>query len=913
MKDEVDKYTEKNLVGFSINIEQKEKNDKWKKDIKFPPKWTDIKETSYKKGTNGFALLTGEINKIIIIDIDNIAHWNTLLNEYEETEPITVKAESGSGGIHLYFKYTNELKYITSTDHKFGKEYDIDLKTNGGCIIAPPTTYFNKNLNKNVSYKWINSIHDMKPIEMPEWLQNIIKNPITKVKDTKIKNTICDNENDSENNDNLKKKCCENIHETKLEEIDDTDFTEDDIERIVKMFSKLRAEGYSDWINVGMCLYNLNKEYRYIWKEFSKLSKKYNDKENVEKWKSFKNDKNGLKIGSLLLWAKEDNPEAYAQFINERNLNKMIIAKYPNDKLELGSVVNVSDICKYINLNNTECLIKGTTHDGTPTNYIEITKDCISLKCSHINCFGKMLYKHFSMTKNETNMAFNGNVFNINVNNGTDDDLIEFQKIELFDDEKMNELIYKSLNGKPAPFADIIYHMYPDKYMFAEDDTWFVFDGNKWFCINRKNTDLRIIIKQEFTSLYLKLKNYFIAKEGKTSKSVKTIKQIMANFDDTVFRNNVITELADLYLGSKNKKLNFLQKLDTNQYLIGFENGVFDLRNFEFRNGKPEDNISITTGYDYIDTHTEKYNELLKFLEDIQPNKDERDYMLTYLSIGLFGNQLELFTILTGCGRNGKSKLVELLKLTFGEYFGSVQSQLFTRLRPDANSPDPGLLSLMRKKVVIASEPEKNSKLNSGFIKFITGRDSTTLRNCHSNDMVEFTARFITLLICNDIPDCDDIDNAFSKRLRCINFPTEFVDNPIKDNQKKIDTSINENFEYWKLDFMLLLIEYYKKYCKTNILVATENILAWTNIYKENTDVYLEFLNLFLVKKEGERVHCVNLYTKFKEWFKFNNPTTKIPNNRDFVIGIKKYHSVVNVRIDTKTQLGLFNYMLIDD
>ncbi len=86
---------------------------------------------------------------------------------------------------------------------------------------------------------------------------------------------------------------------------------------------------------------------------------------------------------------------------------------------------------------------------------------------------------------------------------------------------------------------------------------------------------------------------------------------------------------------------------------------------------------------------------------------------------------------MTGCGRNGKSKLIELLSKTFGEYFGSVQSQMFTRPRPDANSPDPGLL------------------------------------------------------ICNDIPECDDIDNAFSKRLRCINFPTEFVDNPKNENQYK--------------------------------------------------------------------------------------------------------------------------------
>jgi phage/plasmid-associated DNA primase len=32
--------------------------------------------------------------------------------------------------------------------------------------------------------------------------------------------------------------------------------------------------------------------------------------------------------------------------------------------------------------------------------------------------------------------------------------------------------------------------------------------------------------------------------------------------------------------------------------------------------------------------------------------------------------------------------------------------------------------------------------------------------------MIDFTANFVTLLICNDIPECDDIDNAFSKKIK---------------------------------------------------------------------------------------------------------------------------------------------------
>ena len=64
------------------------------------------------------------------------------------------------------------------------------------------------------------------------------------------------------------------------------------------------------------------------------------------------------------------------------------------------------------------------------------------------------------------------------------------------------------------------------------------------------------------------------------------------------------------------------------------------------------------------------------------------------------------------------------------------------------------------------SEPEKKTTLNSGFIKFITGRDSTELRTCHKGDMVEFDPKFLTFFICNDIPDTDEMDEAFSKRLK---------------------------------------------------------------------------------------------------------------------------------------------------
>ena len=911
----INKYSEKKLVTFSINIEQKKhKSGKWKKEIRFPKDWQNYTLEKFYTNTkfNGLALITGKINNIIVIDIDNIEHWKKLLEKHNKKEPNTVKAKTGSGGIHLYFKYSDELENIKSCCNCFGKEYDIDIRTNGGCIIIPPSKYYNNNINEGVEYMWEKDIFNNDMKTLPDWIKNLLLNKISDKKNNNIKIEEIIEKDDIEvreynNKNNLELQNIDNISEDS-----NLNFTIDDIEFLVKMLNDSRCENYNDWINVGICLHNIDTNYLLIWIKWSKQSEKYEDGSCDKKWKSFKKDKNGLKIGSLLMWAKNDSPIQYEMFIKKKKVNGMIHSKYPNDKLILGETLNVTDKSYYTNLHNKECFIKGSEHLDMPKSmYIEVIDKFITIKCRHPECFGRTYpCHHILMNKNEMNIAFNGDV-NITINNnGTDDDLVDFQQIDIYEDEKLNELIFNGLSCKPFQLAEIIYYFYENNFIYSENNEWYFFENHKWNNLGIKNTKLRLTIQYKLKDLFKQLYKYY-KENDEDKKKVNSIKKIIEGFGETTLKNNIMTELIDLYTENKNPEKNFIKKLDSDNYMIGFNNGIFDLNNFEFREGRPDDYISMTVGYDYNNQHTEKYNELLQFLEDIHPNKEERDFMITYLSIGLIGNQLELFTILTGSGRNGKSKLIELLKLTLGDYFGSVQSQMFTRPRPDANSPDPGLLSLMKKRVVVASEPEKNSKLNSGFIKFITGRDSTTLRNCHSNDMIDFTAKFITLLLCNDIPECDDMDNAFTKRLRCINFPTEFVNEPLKDNQKKINVNINKNFDYWKLDFMLLLIEYYKKYSETHELKTTDNILKWTTQYQEDTDLYLQFLNECTEESESH-VHTATLYEAFKGWFKNNNPNTKIPSNKEFVANIKKHKEVLRVKIEGTTMIGIRNLQLID-
>ena len=67
---------------------------------------------------------------------------------------------------------------------------------------------------------------------------------------------------------------------------------------------------------------------------------------------------------------------------------------------------------------------------------------------------------------------------------------------------------------------------------------------------------------------------------------------------------------------------------------------------------------------------------------------------------------------------------------------GRPKCKILTGNRPDENSPEPSLLSLKKKRIIMVSEPEIGDNLNSGFLKAITGGDSMTLRECHKNEMI---------------------------------------------------------------------------------------------------------------------------------------------------------------------------------
>ncbi len=902
---------------LSTSVLLKEVNGK-KNMVKKPRSFNTLNKKnclkSVKDSHNCLTILTGERSNIVVIDIDNktdpkikngLELWKSWIKSNGDIA--TWKVKTGNNGFHYYFKYDDKTKDFKTKSNLVinGYKYSIDVRNKAGIIYAPPTVYESENNFKK--YTWQNNPFITELLDMPEWLYEKLYNKenVENYVDENIIEHIKDNEQ-KEDDDDI-------IIDSEEDFSNDLTYDNEEVEEILNMLSDERRDNYDDWIKVGMCIYNMTNGHGLdLWRTWSKKSNKYQLNDCEKMWKGFKNkgDK-GLQKGSLLHWAKEDESENYNNFKNKKQGSMIIANKFSNinTQLIMGETRVVNDR-KSITLHNDKCIFTGKPHsDMKSSMYIDIYDNKMDIKCRHETCLSKTFpFPAIKLSKQESKIV-NYNTLNLTVNNynnyNDNEDLIEFDKFDIYDDEQINELVYNSLNGTDGSFADILYYLYKNDYNYGEDNNWYIFEKHRWSNIGNKNHYLEKFGRQKIKELYAELLEH-CKKNNLENAKIKEIRKIKNSITKQKVIRDVIEGAKTEFFVNNNRNRDFVKKLDTNSYLIGFENGIYDLKTHTFRDGKQDDRITMSVGYDYSDKRSDNYNSLIQFLKDIQPDEKERDYLLTFLSTALFGNSLELFTILTGKGRNGKSKLIELLKMTFGDYYGSVKSQLFTRPQPDASAPDPGLLNLQRKKLVISSEPEKNQKLNSGFIKFITGRDSTQLRACHQNDMVDFEPTFVTLFVCNDIPETDDIDTAFSKRLRCINFPTEFCDKPTKDNQKQINTAINENFNSWRNELMLLLIEHYKIYQTEKKLVATKNILKWTKKYEAETDVYLQFLNECTEEKEGEKLKTNILYPLFKEWWNNNFPSKSVGRNV-FTKEISKYVDIKKIRFDNTTTTGIEN------
>ena len=130
-----------------------------------------------------------------------------------------------------------------------------------------------------------------------------------------------------------------------------------------------------------------------------------------------------------------------------------------------------------------------------------------------------------------------------------------------------------------------------------------------------------------------------------------------------------------------------------------------------------------------------------------------------------------------------------------------------------------------------------------------------------------FVPRFLITLLCNAVPLFEGGDNEVRglwRRLKIIPFEMEFVSNPSKPNQRRLDPHLTERAATWGPQFMLMLMNVYRDYLKAErILQVPAKVERKLDEQKEENDPFPSWFTQTLVECPTGRVHLHRIADRF--------------------------------------------------
>ena len=456
------------------------------------------------------------------------------------------------------------------------------------------------------------------------------------------------------------------------------------------------------------------------------------------------------------------------------------------------------------------------------------------------------------------------------------------------------DILSKSVSGQPYDVAKSFFELYKHQFRIGSVDfkEWYYFDGHKWTPM-QDGYIIKDMLNEDLVNAYVRLGLIYGKKilkaEGDEKQKLISRQEMIMKISSKLrgpFKKQVLEELTTLY---KKYDPEFANRLDENKNLICFSNGVYDLENALFREGRPEDYITLCTGINYVQfdkINKSKLHIVRKFLVDIQPEEGMRNYLLDLFSSCLAGHNLDQkFNIWTGSGSNGKSLLITLMMESMGDYACGLPPEVLTRASMDPDKASPTMAKTKGKRFVVFEEPEGTDQVYVGKMKAYSGNVKIQARKLHK-DVIEFYPQFKMFLLCNKLPTIPSNDGGTWRRIRLLPFDMKFTDNPIEDYERQIDRGLEDVLKTCKEEFMSMLIERYKVY-KLEGLKVPDKVMLSTDKYQSNSDVFLDYINdcIEFTDEPKDKLDFQDVIADMQYWMKnikFDKRGDKIFQRGDF-------------------------------
>ena len=431
--------------------------------------------------------------------------------------------------------------------------------------------------------------------------------------------------------------------------------------------------------------------------------------------------------------------------------------------------------------------------------------------------------------------------------------------------------------------AGVLHQMFKHEYVCVsiKNNIWYRFYKHRWMEID-SGTTLRRSISTDLRDVYeAKLRSIertvaALHQENEQNPTIKTLKKKLGKIIDITQRlvstndkKNIMTEAKELFHDSQ-----FIEKLDTNPYLLCFENGVVDFKEKIFRMGYPEDYVSKSTRMEYMAVNptrdSKTLDEINDFMRKLFPKPQLCKYMWDHLASILLGiPDKQTFHMYIGDGRNGKSVLTTLIDEIMGEYKGVVPLSAITQDRAKVGGTSAELAELKGVRYAVIMEPSTKDTILEGPLKQLTsGLDPIQCRAPYSTKTMIYYPQFKLVLCTNVRMEVKTQDFGTWRRIREVPFESLFTENPdpTKPNQFLVDGTIKDKFTYWKYTFMAMLVD--RAFKTEGKVEECDVVVQASKRYQESQDFIAEFIRDKIVAEPNGKIRKSELNQQFTIWYR---------------------------------------------
>lgn len=448
---------------------------------------------------------------------------------------------------------------------------------------------------------------------------------------------------------------------------------------------------------------------------------------------------------------------------------------------------------------------------------------------------------------------------------------------------------YLMSDGTHTDIAKLMFSLFGNEFICSSisNKVWYQFINHYWQEVEDGVT-LRLRIPNEIGPMYGKIGQEAYTRANcevnKNNNDVKNdrkkadyVQRIVQNLNTTPFIKNIMTAACDIFYYDK-----FRTKLNTDPYLFGFRNGVYDLKKNVFRIGKPDDYMTRHTSINYREYsyQDKEVLEVLEFLEKIFPDTTVRTFFLDQMSdVFVGGNFQKVAVFWTGDGDNGKSITMLLIEHMLGDYAIKFNTTVITGKKVGNGQADPELSRAGDAvRLAVLEEPDNTEKINIGTFKKLTGNDKILARDLFESgkNMREIVPMFKFIFIANGLPEIPGSDQAFWNRVLVCPFESNFVKQGChcpktyeEQLRKKIfpqDPNIQYKLKKMAPALAWLLLEHRKK-IQGQTRIIPEKVKLATDTYKRRNDMYRQYIEDRITVADNQ-LKMDQIYEEFRVWYR---------------------------------------------